>query len=478
MSRVLDLGSYRNFNLEECIQDKIDTLVVDEAELPSPISISLVIPVRFGQVKGEEDWGLEERTFHRILREVSQLVNLGYLDELIVVDGTVGPDVRPDLGVLHQVVRIAYEEVGLFHDQVEMLHRYRTLNEMARRGYGDFFVKVVHQFDRNVQKVLLRYGVSGLVGAFGVPRGKGAALWASVPISSGDVLAYVDSDIVNFQKEFVVALTHPILYSWHAEEPTVKFIKAYYDRVTLVEGEEGGIYGGRVCRLLARPLLALLSQRGFYPGIEAFRYPLSGEFAIARGVAKKLRFTNDYTIEIALLTQLLKLVGPEAMAQISLEVFYHIGRPFSALVAMAEQIADYILRELTQAGMKPQEILTSFQEAAARQLEADTRAAQALVARVDDVSIRHTVEEDQERLSEYVRIMERLLGGEKDHEVTPTPPEWQTQIFPSWNEISASTGNYEQISRMLRRRAVQSTWARLLEVGYVEGTPYPGAQSP
>ena len=459
MPRVLDLESYRNFNIEECIQDKIDTRVVDETGLSAPISISLVVPVRFGEVRSEEEWGLEERTFNRILREVSQLVDLGYLDELVVVDGTVGPDRRPDFRVLQQVVRIAYEEIGLFHDQVEMLHKYKVQGEMARRGYADLFVKVVHQFDRNLQKVLLRYGVSGLVGAFGVPRGKGAALWISVPIASGDVVAFVDADIVNFQKEFVVALTHPILYSWHVEEPTVKFVKAYYDRVTLVEGKGEGIYGGRVCRLLARPLLTLLSKHGLYPGIDAFKYPLAGEFAVARNLAKRLQFTNDYTIEMAMLTQLYKLIGPEAMAQVSLEVFYHIGQPYGALTRMAEQIAAYVVQQLQEAGVAPEEIIAGFREAGERRLEEDSQLAEELRRRVEDISLDHSLADDRKRLQDYLAIIEKLLSGEAS--------ESRTQVFPSWAAVDQATHNYVRISRMLRRRAVQSTWTRLVEVGYV-----------
>lgn len=459
MARVLDLESYRNFDLEECIQDKVEARVVDETGLSSPISISLVVPVRFGKVKGEEDWGLEERTFNRILREVSQLVDLGYLDELIVIDGTVGPDRRPDFRVLQQVVRIAYEEIGLFHDQVEMLHKYKVQGEMARRGYADLFVKVVHQFDRNLQKVLLRYGVSGLVGAFGVPRGKGAALWISMPIASGDVVAFVDADIVNFQKEFVVALTHPILYSWHVEEPTVKFVKAYYDRVTFTEGQEAGIYGGRVCRILARPLLELLSKHGLYPGIDAFKYPLAGEFAIARRVAKRLQFTNDYTIEMAMLTQLYRLVGPEAMAQVSLDVFYHIGQPYPALTEMAEQIAGYVIRELLEAGVNPDTIIQDFKQAGERRIQKDAQVAKDLAKRVQDVKLNHTPEDDRKHLADYLGILKRLLAEGQ--------PQLRTQVFPSWTAINQATGNYVQISRMLRRRAVQSTWTRLVEAGYV-----------
>ncbi|MBC7097904.1 hypothetical protein H5T52_02100 [Candidatus Bipolaricaulota bacterium] len=458
MTRVLDLDSYRNFDLEECIQDKVEARVVDEAGLFSPISISLVVPVRFEEVKGEEDWGLEERTFNRILREVSQLVDLGYLDELIVIDGTLDPERRPDFRVLQQVVRIAYEEIGLFHDQVEMLHKYKVQGEMARRGYADLFVKVVHQFDRNLQKVLLRYGVSGLVGTFGVPRGKGAALWISVPIASGDVVAFVDADIVNFQKEFVVALTHPILYSWHGEEPTVKFVKAYYDRVTFVEGQGQGIYGGRVCRILARPLLELLAKHGLYPGIDAFKYPLAGEFAIARRVAKQLQFTNDYTIEMAMLTQLYRLVGPEAMAQVSLDVFYHIGQSYPSLMKMAEQIAGYVVRELLGAAVPTETILQDFKEAGERRIQADAQAAKELARRLKDFQLNHTLEEDQKHLADYLEILRRLVERRS---------QLGTQVFPSWTAVERTTRNYVQISRMLRRRAVQSTWARLVEAGYV-----------
>ncbi len=464
MKKILDLDSYRNFDLDECIQDKIDTRVVDNAGLPSPISVSLIIPVRFETVRSDEEWGLEEHTFNRILREVSQLVDLGYLDELIVIDGTVGPDRRPDFRVLQQVVRIAYEEIGLFHDQVEMLHRYRVQGEMARRGYADLFVKVIHQFDRNLQKVLLRYGVSGVIGTFGVPRGKGAALWISVPIASGDVVVFVDADIINFQKEFVVALSHPIVYSWHVEEPTVKFVKAYYDRVTVVGkgGEERteGIYGGRVCRILARPLLELLSRHGLYPGIDAFKYPLAGEFAIARGVAKRLQFTNDYTIEMAMLTQLYRMVGPETMAQVFLDVFYHIGQPYSSLSKMVRQIAGYVVRELGQLGLDAETVLREYREAAEERIRQDAQVAKRLAERVEYVKVNHSEEDDRSRLADYLAILRELLTGEE-----PPPA---TQMFPSWNDIDRLTGNYVQISRMLRRRAVQSTWARLYEAGYVQ----------
>ncbi|RLE30918.1 hypothetical protein DRJ54_01695 [Candidatus Acetothermia bacterium] len=126
---------------------------------------------------------------------------------------------------------------------------------------------------------------------------------------------------------------------------------------------------------------------------------------------------------------------------------------------MAEQIAAYVVRELLGAGVSPEELLQGFRRAAERRLEEDAAIARELMQRVDDVEVRHAVEDDRQRLQDYLGIVERLLAGETG--------EVRTQVFPSWAAIDEATRNYVQISRMLRRRAVQSTWTRLVEAGYI-----------
>ena len=69
--------------------------------------------------------------------------------------------------------------------------------------------------------------------------GKGRALWASVLATDGDVIAWCDADLQEFDPAFVTGLLGPLL-----TEPGVGFVKGYYERP-----EHGGRPGGgRVTR--------------------------------------------------------------------------------------------------------------------------------------------------------------------------------------------------------------------------------------
>ena len=160
-SKVLDLGDYRRFDFGECLKEKFATFVLDEGGLSSPLSISLVIPTKF---EPEGILEIEEETLHKILKQCSELVDTGFLDEIVIMGATLKKGGTPDFSILQNVVRIAYEELGLFKEQVDLLNKYRSQNEKAKRGLTDFFLKVVHQFDGNMSKLLAKYGVFGVFG--------------------------------------------------------------------------------------------------------------------------------------------------------------------------------------------------------------------------------------------------------------------------------------------------------------------------
>jgi hypothetical protein len=71
--------------------------------------------------------------------------------------------------------------------------------------------------------------------------------------------------------------------------------------------------GGRVTELLARPLLNL-----FWPDLAGFVQPLAGEAAARRAVLDRVPFVSGYSVEIAMLVDLLDLVGLDALAQVDL----------------------------------------------------------------------------------------------------------------------------------------------------------------
>src|SRR5438874_8144333 len=70
----------------------------------------------------------------------------------------------------------------------------------------------------------------------GPGTGKGEAMWKAVLVAAGDVLAFCDADVRNFDAGFVVGLLGPLLTT-----PNVRFVKGFYDRP--FEGEAG--QGGR-----------------------------------------------------------------------------------------------------------------------------------------------------------------------------------------------------------------------------------------
>ena len=165
--------------------------------------------------------------------------------------------------------------------------------------------------------------------------GKGEAMWKSLHQSVGDVVIWVDADIVDFTPSFVVDLLGPLL-----TDPTIDFVKGHYERPEL-----DGIGGGRVTELLARPLL---SQ--FFPDLAEVAQPLSGEYAGRRSLLEQLPFTVGYGVDVALLIDAARTVGVERMAQVDLGVRHHRNRTLDELGPMALTVSQVIL---DRAGVRP-----------------------------------------------------------------------------------------------------------------------------
>ncbi|MCX9191847.1 glucosyl-3-phosphoglycerate synthase [Carbonactinospora thermoautotrophica] len=169
----------------------------------------------------------------------------------------------------------------------------------------------------------------------GVYTGKGETLWKSLFVTTGDLLVFVDADLVEFGPHFVTGLLGPLLI-----EPGVQFVKACYDR-PLVTGGVAPVGGGRVTELAARPLLNL-----YWPALAGVIQPLSGEFAARRTVLELLPFPRGYGLEIGLLIDVLDLAGLDALAQVDLGRRDHRHQQDSALGTMAQEVLHTALRRL------------------------------------------------------------------------------------------------------------------------------------
>ena len=177
--------------------------------------------------------------------------------------------------------------------------------------------------------------------------GKGEALWKSLHATTGDLIVFVDSDLVDFDPRFVVGLLGPLL-----TEPTIGYVKALYDRpLTTTDGivPSGG---GRVTELVARPLL-----NAFWPELAGFVQPLSGEYAGRRELLEQVPFVSGYGVELGLLVDLVALAGLDALAQVDLGTRKHTHQADAALGRMAGQILQTALARWPGGGRPESELL-------------------------------------------------------------------------------------------------------------------------
>src|SRR4051794_27022439 len=149
--------------------------------------------------------------------------------------------------------------------------------------------------------------------AHGTRTGKGEALWKSLAATTGDVVVFLDADLLGDVGHYVPALLTPLLL-----DPTVAFVKGCYTRPLAVEGAEQPVGGGRVTELTARPLLNAL-----WPELAGVVQPLGGEYAGRRSVLEQVPFVSGYGVDVGLLIDLAQLCGLAALAQVDLGVRRH-----------------------------------------------------------------------------------------------------------------------------------------------------------
>jgi glycosyltransferase involved in cell wall biosynthesis len=170
----------------------------------------------------------------------------------------------------------------------------------------------------------------------GVRRGKGEALWKSLLVTRGDIIAWIDTDIVNIHPRFVYGIIGPLLLN-----RSLQFTKGFYRRPLKVGDKMQAGGGGRVTELTARPLLNL-----FYPELSGVIQPLSGEYAGRRESLEKVVFFSGYGVETGLLIDIFEQYGLRSIAQVDLRERIHHNQGLEALGKMSFAIIQTVLRKL------------------------------------------------------------------------------------------------------------------------------------
>jgi len=180
-------------------------------------------------------------------------------------------------------------------------------------------------------------------------RGKGRAVWLGLGLASLDAAAIAlhDADITTYDRTYPLKLLYPLL----EQEFGIAFSKAYYARI----GHQR--LHGRVTRLFVTPLITSLMEvfgyRDYLRYLNAYRYPLSGEFALTSDLALNTRIPGNWGLEVGLLAEVYRNVALKRVAQVDLGIFEHkhqtLGQSTdSGLQKMCRDILQSILRTLTE----------------------------------------------------------------------------------------------------------------------------------
>ncbi len=187
--------------------------------------------------------------------------------------------------------------------------------------------------------------------------GKGKDVWIAIGVASlkAYAIALHDADIVTYSKDLPVKLLYPII------EPELNFMfnKGYYARIDM----ENHIMHGRVFRLFVRPMIETLQGNIKYESdvlqyLEAFKYTLSGEFAMRSDLALNIRIPGDWGLEVGLLAEVYRNTTLKKICQTDLGFYDHKHKEVSAdtnegLFKMVRDILTTFLRIVTETTSTP-----------------------------------------------------------------------------------------------------------------------------
>ena len=153
-----------------------------------------------------------------------------------------------------------------------------------------------------------------------VEDGKGKNVWYCIGFAisrnSAEAVAFHDCDIKTYSETFLIKLFYPLLN----DSMSYSFSKGYYPRYA-----ENHL-NGRVTRLLVTPLvkslIKLFGNNDYLEFIDAFRYPLAGEYALKKHLLKEIRIPSDWGLEIGILSELQRNYSSKLCCQVDLADSY------------------------------------------------------------------------------------------------------------------------------------------------------------
>jgi glucosyl-3-phosphoglycerate synthase len=156
--------------------------------------------------------------------------------------------------------------------------------------------------------------------------GKGASMEEGVEAARHEYIVYLDGDLRGLKGGMISRLVEPL------KSGSAEFVKARFSRAA-----------GRVTMLTARPLIRL-----YFPELSELAQPLGGIVAARTDLLRRLRFENDYGVDIALVIDVLREKG--RIVEVDIGRIRHDSQPLEKLSEMAGQVVRVILERAAEWG--------------------------------------------------------------------------------------------------------------------------------
>ncbi|MCH9740477.1 MAG: glycosyl transferase [Epsilonproteobacteria bacterium] len=273
----------------------------------------------------------------------------------------------------------------------------------------DVRVDVLWNDGPNVQKLYQEFEDKGFRSVN--IKGKGRNVWMMLGYALSDKDAYAfalhDCDIVNYSREIPARLFYPIVH------PAIdfEFNKGYYSRVT-------NKLHGRVTRLFYSPLIKALKKTygasEYLDYMDSFRYALSGEFAFIRTLARGIRISPTWGLEVSTLSEVYDNTSVRRICQTEImESYEHKHQELTGenqaqeleggVAKMSIDIAQTIFRVMSQRG------ITFSQESLITLRASFFQESRKAIARYDAVAKFNALDFDRKKEIEAVETFDRAL---------------------------------------------------------------------
>lgn len=156
--------------------------------------------------------------------------------------------------------------------------------------------------------------------------GKGVSMEDGLRVARNELVLYLDGDLEGLSEDTIELMAGPLIAG------EADFVKAKFTRAA-----------GRVTQLTAKPLL-----RTYFPEMSHLEQPLSGIMAARKSLLEKLRFENDYGVDVGLLIDA-SLAGARVQ-EVDIGFLQHRNHALEALGDMAIQVARAVLERAAKAG--------------------------------------------------------------------------------------------------------------------------------